>query len=324
MAAEPQSLNAIPPFKSVDTPPELTERPSGLNYPDPEWSSTYLNYFKDADQPPPDTQNSELSEHEIRIVRRSDDSPYIAPTPVRIRNIRGRESEYSIEKHGFKVARLVSGMDNWRDDAELKRVFFPEITELLERETGAKYVFQYEWHVRSNTLEEALNTDSKGAVDINGPVRRVHIDESPASARNEYTYYIRPDDPGNEHLKGREIGVYNVWKPLKAVRRDPLCLCDARTIKDEDLQSGKVIVPNVGEIENLSIRPPRDKDAHGFVYVREQEPEQALVFRIFDDRIDGVVGDKRSHGVAHTSFVDPGTEFEVPRESVEVRSFCVF
>lgn len=131
-------------------------------------------------------------------------------------------------------------MRNWRDDSELKSVFFSEVDELLKRETGAKYTLQYEHHVRTGTLEDALAKDSKGAVDINGPVRRVHIDESPASGLNEYKYYMRPDDPGNEHLKSRHVAIFNVWKPIRTVQRDPLCLCDARSYADEDLQSGKV------------------------------------------------------------------------------------
>jgi len=68
------------------------------------------------------------------------------------------------------------------------------------------------------------------------------------------------------------------------------------------------------------------------MYLREQEPEKVLLFRIFDSRVDagefdGMVekeGGKRSFGVPHTSFVDPGTDGLPPRESVEVRSFCVF
>lgn len=297
----------------------------GVSYPDSGWSNTFVNYFKDAEQPPPDTLNSEqMSEHEMRIARRSDESPNVDRTQVRVRNIRGEENQYRVDEQGFTIGHLDSKMQHWRDDNELKRVYFPEVTELLKRELGAKYVHQYEWHVRTGTLEEALKADSKDSVDINGPVRRVHIDESPKSANNEFNYYVLPDADGNEHLKGRPFGIFNVWKPLKAVTRDPLCLCDVRTIQDEDLQLGKVTVKNVGEIENFAIRPPKEEGVHSFSYLRGQQPNEALVFRIYDQRVDGVVGSKRSHGVAHTSFVDPGTEFEPSRQSVEVRSFCIF
>lgn len=300
-------------------------------YSDPDWSHTYVNYFQDAEAPPPDNTNSALSEHEIRRTRRSDDSPNVARTTVRIRNIRGLEDQYSLKKQGFCVARLDSSVQHWHDGELLKRDYFPEVAALLKREVGCKEVVSYEWHVRTGTLEEALEKDSTGKADIDGPVRRVHIDESPWSARNEFRHYVQPDAPGNEHLRGRHFGIYNVWKPLKTIRKDPLCLCDEATVHDEDLQLGKVTVPNVGEIQNFSIRPPKKAGAHEFAYLRGQKANEAYAFRIFDTRLDGGLGEtgavtlsKRSRGVAHTSFVDPGTEHEAPRESVEVRSFCIF
>lgn len=301
------------------------------SYPHPEWSETFVNYFKDAEEAPPDTSNSTLSEHELRIIRRSDDSPNVARTQVRIRNMRGNEASYSLDKQGFQIAHMDSRMQNWRDEAELKRVFFPEVTELLKRELGAKDVFQYEYHVRSRTLEEALQQDSKGAADINGPVRRVHIDESAKSARREFAYHSSQLPEGNEHLQGRQYGIYNVWKPIKTVYKDPLCLCDTRTLKDADLQGGEITVPGVGEIENYAIRAPgaEEEGRHEYAYLRAQEPNEAYLFRIYDSRMDGGIQgesevDKRSHGAAHTSFIDPGTENAPARESVEVRSFCVF
>ena len=293
---------------------------SGPDYPDAEWSHTTLNYYKDSHAPPPDTSNSALTEHQMRVARRGDDSPHVAPTPVAVRNIRGRETEYRIQKQGFQVAYLESAMEaaGWKDDAELKRTFFPEVDEMLREVLGCERTVQYEWHVRSRTLEEALETESGGKVDIDGPVRRVHIDESPASAGKEFAHHC-------PELAGRTFGIFNVWKPLKTVRRDPLALCDARTLKDEDLQAGKVTVPGVGEIENFSVRPPGKgrEGEHAWRYLRGMEADEVYVFRIYDGRVD-VGEDKRSHGVAHTSFVDPGTEDEEARESVEVRSFCVF
>ncbi|KAK0880555.1 hypothetical protein LTR87_005677 [Friedmanniomyces endolithicus] len=303
--------------------PFLTVEESQPVYPDPEWSLTTLNYFREV--PPLNAAaDGPLSEHEQRVQRRTDDSPAVEKVSVQIRNIQGHEADYSMETHGFKIGHLECHLPDWNSDDELRRVYFPEVTELLKRETGAKSVFQYEWHVRSTTLEDGLKQDSSGAVDIKGPVRRVHIDESPAAAMMEYNHYMQPQAEHHQHLKGRPFGVYNVWKPLKTVRRDPLALCDCRTIASEDLHATKVCVPNMGEIENISLRAPKDGRKHDFVYVREQRPDQALVFRIFDSRIDGVVDGKFSHGVAHSSFVDPGTEREAARESVEVRNFCVF
>lgn len=240
MTTQVQTLTASPELSHSYQDVTIVRAEQSSPYRDPDFSYTHVNYFKDADAAPPDQQNSRLSEHQLRIARRNDDSPNVAKTPVRIRNIQGSTSEYNIEEHGFKIGNLDSQMEDWRDDDELRRVFFSEVDDLLKQETSAKWTFQYEHHVRTATLEDALANDSKGAVDINGPVRRVHIDESPKSGLNEYRYYIRPDDPGNEHLRGRHVAIFNIWKPIKIVQRDPLCLCDTRSYQDEDLQSGKV------------------------------------------------------------------------------------
>ena len=103
---------------------------SDVVYPDAKWSETVVNYFKDYDLPPPDTLNSTLSEHEMRMVRRSDESPHVLPTRVSIRNIRGHESDYSIEEHGFAIKQMKLIDCDWKNDDSLKRVYFPEITKI--------------------------------------------------------------------------------------------------------------------------------------------------------------------------------------------------
>lgn len=304
-------------------------------YPDPLWSTATVNYVKTIDPhapPPPDTTNSTLSEHELRLLRRSDSSPYIDARKIRIRNIRGTEDSYNLSEHGLKITHMQTNFTNWLDIEARKREFFPEVAELLKRELGAVFVFSFEHHVRSDSLEGALAKYETGLADIDGPVRRVHIDESPESALKSFRYWCA-ERPGMEWLRDREVGIYNIWKPLRTVRRDPLCICDVRTVGDADLQMGKVVVPAVGEIENISVRAPEVEGGHGFVYLREQRADEVLLFRITDSRIDDFGNDgvkregwtgRKSYGAPHTSFVDPGTEGMEPRESVEVRSFCVF
>lgn len=160
---------------SFQIDPSIRSQLSIPTYPDPEYSHTTVNYYKPTPALPPDLSNSNLSEHELRIARRGETSPNIARTPVKIRNVAGREADYKISQHGFTVGHLDSKMqsDEFKNDEILKKVYFPEVTELLMRETSAREVFQYEWHVRTGTLEEALEKDSEGKVDIDGPVRRV-------------------------------------------------------------------------------------------------------------------------------------------------------
>jgi len=301
-----------------------------------------VNYWKDA-EPIPEEVKAKLSDHDLRVTRRSENSPNVDPTVVRIKNIRGLEQSYTLGEHGFEICHLSSKMNqqDWSDESKRRAIYFPEVSETLKRVTGAKFVFSYEHHVRRKSLLEALALPSDGLVDIDGPVRRVHIDESPASARREFAYYLDPQESdfnAGLHKEGRAFGIYNIWLPLKTIHRDPLCVCDARTLKHRDLRSGRVTVPNVGEIENFAILPPGEGEEgrHEWCFLKGQRQDEALVFKIFDSR-DVVEGTEekglereetgwgiKKFGCAHTSFVDPGTESESARESIEVRSFCVF
>lgn len=297
----------------------------------PKYITTYVNYWRDGPSPPSDPSTSNFSTHDLRIQRRKEDSPNVARTLVRINNLRGHEANFTLSEQGFQICRLDSALGDWNDQNALKKVYFSEVANVLKRLTGARYVYSYEHHIRRKTLGEALKIPTtEGEVDIDGPVRRVHIDETPRSARNEFNYYLPEWAPAalRGSWKGEgmpHFGIYNIWKPLKTVRRDPLCLCDVRSLQEEDLKPGAVTVPNMGEIENYAIRPPVQEGKHKFHYLKGQSESEALVFRIYDSRDEGEDGKLKQFGVAHTSFVDPETEtFDEARESVEVRSFCVF
>lgn len=150
MAAQTQTATTIPRTSTVR--PEQ-DKP----YENPEYSFTYLNYFKDSDAAPPDQLNSALSEHELRVIRRGEESPNITRIRVQIRNIQGITDQYSIAEHGFTIGHLSSRMKNWRDDEGLKRVYFREIDELLKKETGAIWTYQYEHHVRRYPIRRLRN-----------------------------------------------------------------------------------------------------------------------------------------------------------------------
>ena len=39
--------------------------------------------------------------------------------------------------------------------------------------------------------------------------------------------------PGSEEYKGRRYALYSIWRPLKMVKRDPIAVCDGRSIDEE-------------------------------------------------------------------------------------------
>lgn len=85
-----------------------------------------------------------------------------------------------------------------------------------------------------------------------GPARAVHIDFSPKGARKMLRCLrkdilegtgdiIASEDAmgGNGEGKdyvGRRYALYSVWRPLRTVKRDPIAVCDGRSIDyDQDL-----------------------------------------------------------------------------------------
>ncbi|QDS71124.1 hypothetical protein FKW77_009778 [Venturia effusa] len=265
-----------------------------------------LNYWKDSD-PIPEEVKKTLSDHDLRVTRRSENSPNVDPHLVKIQNIRGLEHHFSIAKNGFEIAHLPSKMtaEDWTSEKRLKEIYFAEISSLLKKATGAKYVHSYEHMIRLKSLSEALSTPSDGQVDISGPIRRVHIDESPSSARREFRYYLNPARATSTaqkalytELQNRPFGIYNVWKPLKPIRRDPLALCNPSSLAASDLRIGHVTVPNVGEIENFAIRAPPvgEEGRHEWCFLKGQQVDEALVFKIFDSR------DSRGEGFEREEF----------------------
>ena len=134
----------------------------------------------------------------------------------------------------------------------------------------------------------------------------------------------------------------NIWQPFgKPVSRDPLALCDFRSLEEKDLRTVVANLPPPGkghygnvsknmshkskweyslngaqapryEVANLAHNPKQD-----WYYADGMTPEEAWLFKIFDSKKDG-----RARCAVHSSFPlkDQPDEGEA-RTSIEVRCF---
>ena len=85
---------------------------------------TSLNFFKDnEDGSPPEPNYANKPS--------SYDRPVDAH-PVTIGDIRGREAEFSIYKQGFQIHQHVSQEKDFRDEEQIKSVYYPETEQLLK------------------------------------------------------------------------------------------------------------------------------------------------------------------------------------------------
>jgi hypothetical protein len=226
---------------------------------------------------------------------------------VRIRNARELDWRPCIDQQSFEMRYHRSRVSDFYDDDEVRRVYYPEVAQIIREATGAGRVEIFDHTVRGNV--QAM----RGGVQVQEPASRVHNDYTPRSAVQR-VHDIAPADAG-ELLRYRFAEI-NVWRPIRGpLESFPLGLIDARTIHPHDLVATDLIYRDrIGEIYYLAHNP-----AHEWYYYPGMTPQEVLLLKCFDSDT------ARTQFGAHAAFKDPGTSpGALPRESIEVRAFAFF
>ena len=143
---------------------------------------------------------------------------------------------------------------------------------------------------------------------LRGPVQRVHIDQSYQAGRDRVPHHL-PEEA--EKLLKTRHQIINVWRPIRTILKDPLAVADAHSVPDSDLVPVALIYPD-RRGETYTVRP---NEAHKWYYCYGQTPSEVTLIKCFDSKLDG-----RARRVPHTAFVNPETENEASRASIEVRA----
>ena len=230
------------------------------------------------------------------------------PRRVVVHNGRPHAQAFALERDGFRFVRHDTKVADFYDEAEIKRVYYPEMEALVKQESGAKRVVVFDHTLR--TADDALRESKK----IREVVRRVH---------NDYTEWSGPqrvrDLLPNEadELLTRRFAIIQVWRPIRhPVETHPLAIADARSISPDNLVISERRFPDrVGQTYAITHDPK-----HKWFWFPRQRREEAIVFKVFDSLKDG-----RARWTAHTAFDDPTTpENARPRESIEIRTLAFF
>jgi hypothetical protein len=226
---------------------------------------------------------------------------------VRITDMRGKEPELSLDREGFRLVDHPTRVTDFYDEDEVRAVYYPELEQLVQRETGCARAVVFD-HTR-----RAGDDETREARQVRGPVRHVH---------NDYTEWSGPQrvrdllpDEADELLRHR-MQVVQVWRAVRGpILSSPLGICDARSIAPADLVPTERRYPNrVGEIYHIAYNP-----AHRWYYFSEMTRDEALVFKCYDSRRDV------ARFTAHCAFSDPTSPPDAPpRESMEARLLCFF
>ena len=222
------------------------------------------------------------------------------PHEVELDDIRGRESDFYLEKDAFQAIKGVTSEEkDFADDEHVKSVYYPEVEKLLlDNVPGAHKVTLFDHTIRR------ANPNAHRA-----PVTRVHVDQT--SRSTEWRVKLHNPEEAEELLKGR-YRIINVWRPINGeVESFPLGFASADTVDDADLIGVEHRYPErTGETAAVQFNPSQK-----FFYWSGMQNDERLFLKCFDSK-DGV-----GQRVPHTAFVDPRSPQDAkPRESIEVRA----
>ncbi len=156
---------------------------------------------------------------------------------VAIHDARPVAGAVSLDANGFALVDHRSAVRDFFDDEEVRRVYYPEVDRILKQATGA-----YRVHIFDHTVRRRVEGAQDRSDAPRQPVQRVHIDHTARSGPQRVRDLL-PDE-ADELLKGR-VQVINVWRPIKGPLQDsPLAVCDATTIRDDDLVPSDLVYPH--------------------------------------------------------------------------------
>jgi hypothetical protein len=224
---------------------------------------------------------------------------------MRIESMRPHVSELALERNGFVLMREPTQVKDFYDAEEVKRVYYPEIVDLVKRLNGAAKVIPF---------GEMTRSDRKQTGDGRLPAYGAHVDYGDVTVR-KFTHDFLGHEEAERWLSMRYV-LMNLWRPIQPVYRTPLALCDASTVLHSDLNDSEVRGglgdPNRTTLYGFNLaHSPR----HRWYYAPRMQPDEVLAFKLFDsDR-------SRVQLTGHTAFDDPtATPDAPPRESIEIRT----
>jgi hypothetical protein len=144
----------------------------------------------------------------------------------------------------------------------------------------------------------------------------VHVDYTEKSGPQRAKDLFGEAEAARLAAAGARIVQINVWRPIRGpVRRSPLALADASSVRPEDLIATDQVFPDrVGEIYHLAYHP-----GQRWYYAPAMTPDEVLLIKGYDSLADG-----RARFTPHGAFDLPDTPADAPpRESIEVRTLVV-
>jgi len=224
---------------------------------------------------------------------------------VTIHDIRSERENLSFDRNGFVLVEQPSPVTDY-DDPQQLAAYCRHGEAVAGRLTGAAKVVSF---------GAIRRTSAAGTHGHNQPANGAHVDYG-AKTVGDYTRLLLQPDEAERRLAGRHM-LINLWRPIATVESAPLALCDAATVRREDLFPSE-IVGGLGGLDfslwgfNLAHAP-----GHRWCWLPQMRPDEMFAFKLFDS------DDNAVQFTAHTSFEDPTAPADAaPRQSIELRTIC--
>lgn len=220
-----------------------------------------------------------------------------------IEDIRGRETAFTLDNHGFAAVRHRSRETDFTSEESIRSIYYPESAALLQELLGAERVFIFDHTIRRR---DPTTADREGA---RQPVARVHVDQTDRSGRERVFHHL-PDE-ADSLLKGR-VRIINLWRPIRGPVLDhPLAVADGSSIRPQDLVPTELLYRDrTGETYSVTY-----ETGQRWYYWSAMQPDEVLLLKCYENDTGA-----QARFAPHTAFADPRVGPDAaPRQSIELR-----
>lgn len=235
--------------------------------------------------------------------------------PTDIADARQASEKPCLDREGFSLWDAPSAVQDFRDEAAVRSIYYREAAELALAVTGAREAHVFDHLVRRREAgRSALNFGRGSSAGVAAANGRIHNDYTEASGRTRLALVLGDAEAA---ARVRRYGIVNVWRSINGPVRDtPLAVCDARTVRAADLVECELRYPR----RSGEIYVARHSPQHRWSYFSEMDRHEALVFKQYDSRLSAT-----ARFTLHTAFDLPEIPQDAPlRESIELRCLVVY
>jgi hypothetical protein len=236
-----------------------------------------------------------------------------------------------MDKLGVSLAHCESQCQNFYDAAEVERVFYPEIEQLLlDFFPGATDALVYNHGVfdkeytgpvkeDQDNKDPGVNTFYANIVhnDLNDNSGRVRCRELLTKNLRNFGRQQHYTEAEADAKMSRRFMSINLAKPMETVEQFPFVLCAWPSFADQPyINNYRIYDDRVGETTRFTYR-----SEHEWYWIPQQKPTEVSMLKCYDSVTDGSV----SRWSFHTACIDPNTPIDAPcRKNVVVRSYVFF